>query len=58
MKNNTYWCIVSHDGYPVIDTVSYLRREAIDKYLTGMSYTWSQCRKYGWAVRKIKIVEA
>lgn len=51
-----YWIVVASDGTYALQTISYGRKAAIDKWLDGTQLNWKTDRKkYGWRVVKVKI---
>ena len=56
MKRNIYWAVIASDGDYALQTISYLRRDAITKWLEGTKLNWKKDRKkYGWCVEKVFI---
>lgn len=53
------WCIIGENyrGKPLYmrDTISYTRKETIEKFVSKCSFSWSELKKYGWTCIKVII---
>jgi len=47
-----HWVVLHPDGTPWLFTLSGLRKDCLDKFLTGGTMTWQDCKKIGWTVVK------
>jgi hypothetical protein len=52
-----WYVIISIKGWhPIIETISFKRKDAIKKFIANGSLSWSKCQKYGWRCIKVNIV--
>ena len=51
-----YYIIGNVNGGSQTETISYLRKDAIKRFLEGSTMTWKECEKVGWRCFKVDIV--
>lgn len=60
-KEEIYWCLFWPDGNPIIRTIAYTRKTAVEnrkKLLAIPSVFWSRLYKLGYRCKRVRIVEA
>ncbi len=50
----TSWIINGTDGMQ-IHTISYRKKDCIQKFLVGSEMNWKEAAKYGWECIKVKL---
>jgi len=50
------WVCASEKGGTQPHTISYLKRECIDKMVKGSTMTWKECKEYGWICVKVNLL--
>ena len=57
MKTPIYWIVTASDGDYALRTISYYRKDAIEKWMDNTkTLEWKRdSKKYGWKVSKVFI---